>query len=95
MIINKKTVDLSKLHGDVNYIAIIGDNRFIVGSEKGHVHLFSLDSDNLSIIFHTDNLSMTCHAVNLTTQRLALGLEKGNVMIYDLKTYERKGTIKA
>jgi hypothetical protein len=81
--------------GQVDYLALIGESHFLVGSTGGQVHLFSMNSQKLSKKLPTDDLSMVVHAVSPRAQRLAIGCEEGAVMIFDLNSHERVGTIKA
>jgi len=54
-----------------------------------------MTSQKLSKRLPTDDLSMITHAISPKLKRLALGCEHGNIMIYDLETHERVGTLKA
>jgi hypothetical protein len=67
LILNTTMIDLHSMPGQVDYLAIIGESHFIVGSTGGQVHLFSMNSQKLSKRLPTDDLSMIIHAVSPQT----------------------------
>lgn len=87
------TIELPEMRGQVDYLASIDNDTFIVGSTVGQVAVYSSLENKMIKLLINEGLSVYEMAFQQRTKRMILACDGGLIMIYNLENFEKVGQL--